>query len=140
MSSWVLAIWERGVLVRRVKRLETLFARWQSLYEMVKRSNQELIAENRRCGQQIVELETQHNELIKALQHYEDAEKAIDPNAKCPGCGHRKGHLTSLFVNEEFRVVNNCEVCGMTFVSAIPVAGEERARTAFQPMPPKQGA
>jgi len=35
----------------------------------------------------------------------------IDPCAPCPSCGHRKGRITSVQVDDKMLVKHDCDVC-----------------------------
>lgn len=133
--TWARNWWERDRLRARVERLERIAPFAKRIIENAKRLNAEVIEENRKLGTQVTTLEEQNGELQRIVETYEASTRVIDPNAKCPCCGHRKGHLTHEVSpgREQVRPVNNCEVCGFRFLSGPPVAGEELAAQLHQP-------
>lgn len=128
--SWARGIWGREVLRRKVEQLEARYA-------AARRVMDGLVATNRVQGDAVTRLEQENTRLTAIVKAWEDANKRIDPNAKCPVCGATDGfldHLTKMVNGKVTQVVcrNNCKVCGAHFLSGEPVAGD-LARQLYQP-------
>jgi hypothetical protein len=128
--GWIRGIWGREVLRRKVETLETRYA-------VARRVMDGLVETNRAQGETVKRLEETNQRLTAAVTAWEDANKRIDPNAKCPVCGATDGkldHLVKQIDGQITQVVcrNNCNVCGAHFLSGPPVAGE-LAKQLYQP-------
>jgi hypothetical protein len=128
--GWIRGIWGREVLRRKVETLETRYA-------VARRVMDGLVETNRAQGETVKRLEETNQRLTAAVTAWEDANKRIDPNAKCPVCGATDGkldHLVKQLDGQITQVVcrNNCNVCGAHFLSGPPVAGE-LAKQLYQP-------
>jgi hypothetical protein len=128
--NWVRGIWGREVLRRKVEQLE-------ARYERARKVMDGLIETNRVQGETVKRLEETNTRLTAAVAAWEDANKRIDPNAKCPVCGATDGKLDHLVKQVEGKITqvvcrNNCNVCGAHFLSGPPVAGD-LATQLYQP-------
>lgn len=126
--GWFEAIWGREALRQRVERLEVKWAKARILLKSYAETT-------RTQAETITVLEAENRKWADYAAALAEEEKHIDPDAKCPGCGHCKGHLDHSYdqKTKELRVCNNCEVCGIRFISAVPVAGSDVASSAYQP-------
>ena len=130
MTAIVQAIrgwWGRERLRQRVSVLEAALKTARKMSESIQRTNLEVIESNRQLAATVSRLEEDNKTLVEACDKWARSAETIDRNAKCPGCGHRKGHLTHVVkgagLDPDIRVVNNCEECGLAFISKAPVAG-----------------
>jgi hypothetical protein len=129
--GWIRGIWGREVLRRKVEQLE-------ARYERARRVMDGLVETNRVQGARLVATEAENQRLTAIVTAWEDANKRIDPNAKCPVCGATDGYLDHAVKLSDSGTVtkvvcrNNCNVCGAHFLSGEPVAGE-LAKQLYQP-------
>ena len=130
--NWFRGIWGREVLRRKVEQMEARYDRIRGLIETLRETNT-------RQGIEIMQLEQDNARMTVALKGWEDANKRIDPNAKCPVCGAMNGFLahvpkfdpvTKLCI--DILCQNNCRECGAKFISAEPVAGRREAAALYQ--------
>lgn len=124
--TWFRAVWGREALRQKIENLQEKYTRTLGLAKAV-------IEVNRAQASTIENLEARDRELSARLAEALEWTKIIDPNAKCPGCGATEGHLTHVAKGNDVRIVNNCNRCGLPFISAEPVAGIEGVRAAYQP-------
>jgi hypothetical protein len=128
--NWFRGIWGREVLRRKVEQLEERYARARKVLDG-------LVATNKTQGDAVVRLEQENIRLTAIVKAWEDANKRIDPNAKCPVCGATDGKLDHLIKQVDGTITqvvcrNNCNVCGAHFLSGPPVAGD-LAKQLYQP-------
>lgn len=130
VMGWFQAVWGREALRRRCEALEEKYTRTLALAKQV-------IEVNKAQADAIAKMENQDGELREQLSQALMSSRFIDVNAKCPVCGHTKGHLRHEKQVENGQVVrvvpvNCCEVCGTEFRSGGPVAGEDVAARSYQ--------
>jgi len=125
VMGWARALWGREMLRQRVDRAERRYAKMRILLESFRQTTQSQ-------ADAIAKLEAENQKWAAFAEQYEAESKVIDPNAKCPGCGHRSGFLDHVWNGTELRVRNNCLVCKVPFISSPPVAGPEVAAAAYQ--------
>jgi hypothetical protein len=130
--GWIRGIWGREVLRRKVDQLE-------ARYERARRVMDGLVETNRVQGARLVATEAENQRLTAIVAAWEDANRFIDPNAKCPLCGATDGFLDHLIKQDAITgavtqvvVRNNCNRCKAPFISGPPVAGE-LAKQLYQP-------
>ena len=129
--------WGSEMLRQRVVRMERFGVSARAMFESMKRTIALLQQANKQLVEQVAQYEAENRDLTAAVKAYQEATRKINPNAKCPGCGDENGHLTHAVKQTgssfQVRVVNNCKTCGLRFVSAPPVAGEELVGQLYQP-------
>jgi transcription elongation factor Elf1 len=135
-SFWPLeylrGIFGRIVLWRRVESLDRMLARAQKIFASLKATVKALQDTNQELGSEVTRLENENKQLTDMVLHLQREQQKVDPNAMCPNCGHRDGHLTHVVKDGSVRPVNNCHKCGFTFISSLPIAGAEAAAKAYQ--------
>jgi regulator of replication initiation timing len=135
-SAWpiemIRGIFGRVILKLRIDSLDRMMARATKINNSLKSTMAQLHASNQQLAAEVSRIENENNELRQLVDHLQKITKKIDPNAKCPNCGHCEGHLSHTWYDNQVRVVNNCHVCQYTFISAEPVAGAQAAAAAHQ--------
>jgi hypothetical protein len=130
LLSWLYAFVKEWSNVKAARRLAARAAHdILEMREMVL-ANQKA---NRSLGSENEVLRTQIEELEGYLRNFQQ----IDPNAKCPACGHMKGFIRAIVAGDdtgEKRLVmqHNCEPCKLQWAEA-PVI--EDAVKSHQPDP-----
>jgi hypothetical protein len=129
--AFVRGIWGREALRRRIESLEGNLGLAKRLLASFQESNKSLSID-------VTRLEGENRQLTELVKKWEEANKRIDPNAQCPVCGGRDGHLETIHKMEGTAVAqvvcrNICHICGNKFISAEPVAGAQFAAQAYQP-------
>lgn len=132
LLNWFQGMWGREELRERVGLLERTLKTAREMVRSVSSTSDQVIESNRQLGKRVTELEEQNRDLTATVQRYADNLRKIDPNAKCPCCGGTQGHLTHVARGSEVRCVNNCEICGFTFISGEPIAGAQLAAQLYQ--------
>jgi FtsZ-binding cell division protein ZapB len=130
--SWITGRTTQLALEGRVSRLEQLTKHARNIFNSLKQSNAVLLENNRLLSEQVTQLEADNRELKTAVQAWQEFNRKIDPNAKCPACGACRGHLQTIVAKGQVRCVNHCEECGFSFLSAEPIAGAQRAFELWQ--------
>ena len=130
-------IFGRVAILFRIKSLERMLQRATRINNSLKSTMVLLHTANREQAEEISRLEQENADLRAFVEQTREATRKVDPNAKCPNCGHCEGHLShTVKTNEDgvaqVRVVNNCHKCGFTFCSAEPIAGAVAAAAAYQ--------
>lgn len=140
VMGWAKGIWGREALRRKIERLDNLLPRLRAMLKKMAEANQSAAEANRVQGAEVMRLETENKALLDSLKAYEDAERFVDPDAKCPFCGARDGFLVHIPAFDphtkaciDVVVQNNCNVCKGKFQSAEPVAGRDLAAQLYQP-------
>lgn len=130
--EFVRGIFGRVALWRRIESLDRMLGRARRIMDSLKAVNAQLLWNNRQFAEEVARLEKENGDMRLMIDTLQDAERKVDPNAKCPSCGHKKGHLSHVVKEGQVRPLNNCEVCGFTFMSSPPIAGEVLAAQLYQ--------
>lgn len=125
-------LFDRIGLGLRIESLDRMLARARRMNAQLKSTVEQLLANNRAMGEEIARLDKENGDFRLLIEKYEQAERKVDPNAKCPSCGHCHGKISTVVKEGVVRPMNECLECGFTFLSSPPIAGAELAAQLYQ--------